>query len=53
MDLSVTQMTAREFSGHNIVTGPLSGRQGWEISGQLHGFFQKIACLAKRGFLAK
>ena len=47
MDMSVTLMTAREFSSQNIVTGLLSGRPGWEISGQLHGFFQKIACLAK------
>ena len=48
MDMSVTLMTARELSSQNIVTRtPLSGRPGWEIRGQLHGFFQKIACLAK------
>ena len=53
MDMSVTLMTVREFSSQNIVTGALSSRPGWEVRGQLHGFFQKITCLAKGGFLAK
>ena len=39
----------RNFQVRIFLLGPLSVCLGWEISGHLHGFFQKIACLAKWG----